>query len=226
MRKYSVIFFDLDNTLLDFYASEKNAIRTVLKMHGLPDGEHEAQIYSEINLSYWKAYERGEIQREDIFENRFKTFLERLGLEGDTAKISADYFVCLSNGHDLMEGAVEILEWLKNKGISVYATTNGITLTQYKRIRDAGIEDFFAGVFVSEEVGAQKPSRAYFDHVLRNIPDVKKENILIVGDSMSSDILGGINAGIDTCWLASEDAEGAYSPNYRISVLSELKAIV
>lgn len=226
MKKYTVVFFDLDNTLLDFYASEKNAIRTVLRMHGLPDGDRETQLYSEINLSYWKAYERGEIQREDIFENRFKTLLDRLGLEGDTKKIAADYFVCLSNGHDLMEGAVEILEWLKKKGIRVYATTNGISLTQYKRIRDAGIEELFDGVFISEEVGSQKPSKAYFDYVVRNIPNTPKENILIIGDSMSSDILGGINSGIDTCWLAPDSAEGAYTPNYRISALSELKKIL
>ena len=226
MRKYSVIFFDLDNTLLDFYASEKNAIRTVLGMHGLPNGEEEAKIYSDINLSYWKRYERGEIQREDIFENRFKTFLERMGLEGDTAKISEDYFHCLSAGHDLMDGAVHILEWLKNEGIRLYATTNGITLTQYKRVRDAGIEGYFDGIFVSEEVGAQKPSKAYFDHVLRNIPLVNKRNILIVGDSPSSDILGGINSGIDTCWFAHENAECNYKYNYRISALSQLKEIV
>lgn len=226
MRKYSVIFFDLDNTLLDFYASEKKAIRRVLGMHGLPNGEREAQIYSEINLSFWKRYERGEIKREDIFENRFYTFLERMGLKGDVSKISEDYFHCLSEGHDLMEGAADILKWLKSEGIRVYATTNGITLTQYKRIKDAGIEPYFDGVFVSEEVGAQKPSKQYFDFVLRNIPEVKKSEILIVGDSPSSDILGGINSGIDTCWFADEKAECEYQYKFRVSSLADLRQIV
>lgn len=226
MSKYSVIFFDLDNTLLDFNAAEKNAIKNVLKLHGLPNGDREAALYSEINLSYWKRYERGEIKREDIFENRFKTFLERLELEGDTQKISEDYFGFLANGHYLVEGAVDILEWMKERKIKIYATTNGITLTQYKRIDDAGIRKYFDGIFVSEEVGAQKPYKAYFDYVLNNIPRVNKSEILIVGDSPSSDILGGINSQIDTCWFAKEDAECEYEFNYRISLLSQLKEIV
>lgn len=226
MSKYSVIFFDLDNTLLDFNAAEKNAIKSVLKLHGLPHGDREAAFYSEINLSFWKRYERGEIAREDIFENRFKTFLNKLGLEGNTKKISEDYFGFLANSHYLVEGAVEVLECLKERNVKIYATTNGITLTQYKRIDDAGIRKYFDGIFVSEEVGAQKPSKAYFDYVLNNIPSVDKREILIVGDSPSSDILGGINSQIDTCWFAQEDAECEYGFNYRISSLLQLKEIV
>ena len=223
MNKYSVIFFDLDNTLLDFYKSEKTAIRTVLEMHSLPATDEVVKLYSEINRSYWEAFERGDIKREEIFEGRFKTLLEHLQLQGDTAAIANDYFECLAAGHDLMDGATEILAWLKAKGISIYATTNGIARTQYRRIKESGLEPFFDGVFISEEVGSQKPEREYFDYVMKNIPNVKRKEILVIGDSMSSDILGGINAGLDTCWLAPWEEQAKYPCNYRISNLYELK---
>ena len=133
MKKYSVIFFDLDNTLFDFYASEKNAVCEVLSMHNLPYDENTVRLYSEINRSYWEAFERGDIKREEIFEGRFKTLLQKIGKDGNTAEISKDYFGSLSKGHDLMEGAEEILVWLKNNGFKVYATTNGVAFTQYRR---------------------------------------------------------------------------------------------
>ncbi len=226
MGKYKSIFFDLDNTLLDFYASEKKAIKEVLAMHGLPSDDNTAKTYSKINKSYWEAFERGDIKREEIFEGRFNTLLEKLKLEGDAAKISKDYFFCLANGHDLMEGAIEILEYLKQKGYLIYATTNGVATTQFKRIRQAGIEQYFDDVFISEHVGSQKPERRYFEYVLEHIPPTNKEEILIIGDSQSSDILGGLNIGIDTCWFAKEDAKGEYTPNFRVSRLLELKNIL
>lgn len=224
--KYKAIFFDLDGTLLDFNASERTAIKRVLKLHNLPCDEASAQLYSQINKSFWEAFERGEIKREEIFEGRFKVLLQKLGLNGDTAKIADDYFYCLSEGHDLMDGAVDILGLLKAKGYRLYATTNGVTRTQIRRIKDAGIEAYFEGVFISEQIGFQKPQREYFDYILSQIPSIKREETLIIGDSQSSDILGGINAGIDTCWFAPEDKEGEYTPNYKISSLYEIENIL
>ena len=157
---------------------------------------------------------------------KLKTLLEKLECCGNAEAISVDYFHELANGHDLVDGAVDILEWLKQKGILLYATTNGVTLTQYRRIEDAGINHYFGGVFVSEELGAQKPSRAYFNSVISAIPKVDKKEILVVGDSQTSDILGGINVGLDTCWFNPKGVEGKYNPTYTIKALDELKKII
>ena len=182
------LFLDLDNTLLDFNAAEAHAVRKVLKSHGLPHDDAAVALYSDINRSYWERFERGEIPREAIFEGRFKTLFEKLGVTGDTAKISKDYCFNLSEGYFKVEGADEILTYLKKRGYKLYAATNGISLTQHKRIRGSGLFKYFDGVFVSEDTGHQKPEKEYYGYIIEKIPEKDKANILILGDSQSSDI--------------------------------------
>ncbi|MCQ2449463.1 MAG: YjjG family noncanonical pyrimidine nucleotidase [Clostridia bacterium] len=225
MKKYLAVFADLDNTILDFDRSEQTAIRQVLKQNGLPHDVETATIYSEINKQYWEAYERGDIPREAIFLGRFRTLVEKMNFDIAPQKLSDDYFYALSAGHDVVYGAVEFLEWLHKNGIAVYATTNGVARTQYRRLRDADLERHFDGVYVSETVGAQKPSVEYFDYILAEIP-FNKENILLIGDSPSSDILGGINAGIDTCWYNPKQAETTFSPTFTVKNFEEIKRIL
>ena len=226
MKIYTSIFFDLDNTLLDFYKAENRAIKKVLSKHGLPATEEIATVYSNINKNYWERFEKGEIEKSEIFEGRFKTLLKVIGREGDTNAIQKDYFVSLSEGYDKVDGAIEILEYLKNKGYKIYATTNGVALTQFKRIKNSGLEPYFDKVFVSEDTGHQKPEKEYFDYVIKNIPEKDKTKILIIGDSQSSDILGGVNSGIDTCWFNINSSDPKYKSQYEISALSELKGIL
>lgn len=226
MKRYTTLYFDLDNTLLDFYKSEYHAIKALLKMHNLPDGDAQAKLYSDINLSYWERFERGEIKKDDIFEGRFITLIEKLGVKADTAQMAKDYFALLASGHDVMQGAEDILTWVKEKGYTVCATTNGIAFTQYKRIEESGLKEYFDYVFVSENAGHQKPEKQYFDYVLENSPEKDRSRILIIGDSQSSDILGGINSGIDTCWFNPHGAVGKYSSTYEITALDELKGIL
>ena len=224
--KYTSLFLDLDNTLLDFNKAEQVAVRKVLNDYNLPSGDNDVKLYHEINKSYWERFERGEIPKNEIFEGRFKTFLEHYGLDSDTASISKDYCKNLSEGYFTVDGAIEILGYLKNKGYKLYATTNGLSLTQFKRIKNSGLEPFFDDVFVSEVVGYQKPEKEYFDYVVNHIPEKDKAKILIVGDSMSSDILGGINSGIDTCWFNPEGIEPKFSTKFQISTLFGLKSIL
>ncbi len=226
MKKYTTIFFDLDNTLLDFFRSEKTAIKQVLKLHGLPFDDETAQIYSKINKSFWERFERGEIKKEEIFAGRFNVLLETLGVSGDPVKISEDYFVFLSEGHDIINGAEDVLRTVKERGYRVYATTNGVALTQYKRIEKSGLEKYFDGVFVSETVGSQKPERAYFDYVVEHTPEKDRNKILVIGDSQSSDILGGINSGLDTCWYCTTHEEPKYKSTYTIRSLEEIYYIL
>lgn len=224
--KYGTLFFDLDNTLLDFNRSEYNAIRRVLEMNGLPATDETAALYSDINRKFWEAFERGEIPREAIFAGRFRELIDTLGLDTDAERLSEDYFEILAAGHDVIPGAYELLEWINGRGIKVYATTNGIAKTQHRRIKDSGLEKMFSGVFISEEIGAQKPAREYFEYVLAHIAPVRKENVLVIGDSQSSDILGGINCGLDTCWYNPQQINGKYKPTYEIKALGELKDIL
>lgn len=226
MKKYTTLYLDLDNTILDFNKAEYRAIKELLKLYTLPDGDDTAYLYSKINQGYWEMFERGEIQKNDIFAGRFKTLLERLGAERDAEKMAGDYFGLLSAGHDVMEGAEDILKHIKASGYTVCITTNGVSRTQYRRIDESGLKDYFDHVFVSEDAGHQKPEKEYFEYAAAHSPEKDFSRVLIVGDSQSSDILGGINSGIDTCWFNPTKVEGKYKPTYEIDRLDGLKNIL
>ena len=226
MKNYTTIYFDLDNTLLDFNKTEYKAIIKLLNKHSLPATDEVAHSYSKINQSFWEAFERGDIKKEEIFEGRFKKLLEYLNEQRDTAIMAEDYFEFLAEGHDVVDGAFEILWYLKERGYKLCATTNGVAKTQYKRIKESGLEKYFDGIFVSENAGHQKPEREYFDYVLENSEEKNRDNILIIGDSQSSDILGGINSGIDTCFYNPKHKKAEYPSAFEISSLLELKEIL
>lgn len=226
MNKYTCIFFDIDNTLLDFNLAEKTAIKCVLAKHSLPDDDATAKLYSDINQTYWERFERCEIKKEEIFEGRFKTLINVLNATADSAQMSQDYFESLRNYAFKIEGADDILTYLKSKGYKLYATTNGYALTQYKRIKASGLEAYFDDIFVSEKIGHQKPSKEYFDQVIEAIEEKNRDKMLVIGDSLSSDILGGINSGIDTCWYNPKGNSSDYNINYTVSSLKELKEIL
>lgn len=223
---YTSLFLDIDNTILDFYKAEAEAVRKVMIKHGIPHSDKDVKIYSNINQTYWERFEKGEIPKSDIFEGRFKTLLEYYGIDGDSAAISEDYKNNLSEGYFKMEGAIEILEYLRSKGYKLYATTNGLSSTQFKRIKNSGVEPYFDKIFVSEEAGHQKPEKEYFDYVIANIPEKDKSKMLVVGDSPSSDILGAINSGLDACWFNPEHKAPKYETKYEVHTLYELKNIL
>jgi len=224
--KYTTLLLDLDNTLLDFNKAEYHAIKAVLKKYSLPFSDDIASLYSEINLKYWKRFEKGEIEKKDIFENRFIELFSVLGESRDEKAFSKDYFAFLSEGYYTVDGAEDLLKYLKDKGYYLVAATNGVSLTQHKRIRLSGLEKYFYKVFVSEDTGHQKPEKEYYDYIINNIPEKDKQRLLIVGDSQSSDILGGINSMIDTCWYNPKDQKPTYKSTYVITDLSELKNIL
>ncbi len=223
---YTSLFLDVDNTLLDFTKAEAVAVRQVLQSYSLPSDDSAVKTYSKINQQYWERFERGEIPKSDIFEGRFKTLLSVFGEERDTACLSRDYCANLSEGYFKVEYAEEILDYLKSKGYKLYATTNGLSSTQFKRIKNSGIEPYFDRIFVSEEMGHQKPEKEYFDYVIENIPEEDKAKMLIVGDSQSSDILAGLNSDIDTCWYNPNGSRPKYSSKFVISSLLELKNLL
>ena len=224
--KYSTLFLDLDNTLLDFNKAEEVAVKRVLGEFSLPCDDTAVKIYSEINRSYWERFERGEIPKSDIFEGRFITFTKHYEVVANTAEISKKYCEYLSEGYFTVDGTFEILDYLKEKGYKLYATTNGFSFTQHRRVKESGLLPYFDAVFVSEDINHQKPEKEYFDCVIEKISEKNREKMLIIGDSQSSDILGGINSSIDTCWFNPKKASPKYDSKYEIHTLEELKNLL
>lgn len=222
MKKYTTLYFDLDNTLLDFSAAENMAIRKLFSLHNLPISDDRIAKYSTINHSWWERFEKGEIEKSEIYSGRFNEYLEYYNLAGNPKQMAEDYFDFLSQGYELINGADKALEYIKSKGYTICITTNGMSKTQYRRIDKCSIKQYFDYIFVSEDAGHQKPEIEYFDYVMANTPEKDKSKILVIGDSMSSDILGGINFGVDTCWLNPNGLTEKYKTTYNITNIMQI----
>ncbi len=218
------ILFDLDNTLFDFYASEKKALTKTLTFFGITPDEKMLRRYSEINLEHWKRLERGELTRAEVKTGRYRQLFNEYNVAVSPEKTTAYYEQKLSEEGDLMEGALELLECLHNK-YRLYVVSNGTLICQQGRMKNTGITDFFENHFISQQIGFEKPQKEFFDYCFLNIPDFKKEETIIVGDSISADIIGGKNAGIKTVWFNPSD-EKSDLPDYEIYALSELKILL
>lgn len=223
MPFYNTVLFDADNTLFDFCAAERAALTSTLLLCGISPTEEHVTVYSRINGDMWKRLERGEITKEVLRELRFAEFRSAFGICTDTKKMAELYVEQLSKCHDLIPGAVRVVEEL-SRHFSLYIVTNGIKTVQKRRFAASALQPFFKDVFISDELGFEKPHRGYFDEVARRIENFSAEKTLIVGDSLSSDIKGGIEAGIDTCWF---DPKGSPCPDepkptYCIAALEDL----
>ena len=161
MKKYTTILFDADDTLLDFGKDETQALIAILEKYGIETSKENIRTYKEINVSLWKALERGEIDKPTLKQIRFRLFFEKIGFETteDPFKINEEYLSKLSNGGNLIKGAKELVESLKKQGYDLYIVTNGIANTQRKRLTKSGILPCFTDVFVSETIGYQKPRK-------------------------------------------------------------------
>ena len=223
--KYTTLLFDSDDTLLDFARSEKEALKIVMCENGLPFSAEIHACYSRANKSFWEAYERGEIEKSEIYVGRFRKFLSDSGIDADPAFIARNYEANLAKQFFMIDGAADLIKKLKEK-YRIYIVTNGNEQIQKSRLNGSGLINLVDGVFVSEAVGVPKPEKRYFDYVFENIPEKDKSKILIIGDSQSSDILGGINAGIDTCWYNPFGKTGKYTPTYEVKSLNEIEKML
>lgn len=221
---FQTIFFDLDDTLLDFGAAETVAISKTFRDIGLDPTPALIARYKELNEAQWEAFERGELSREAVLLRRFSLLFAELRLPIEAAPTEDRYRAYLGQGHYFVDGAVEILEYLAPK-YDLYLASNGVAATQYSRLESAGISHFFREIFISETTGHHKPERAYFDYCFSHIPHADRARTLMIGDSLSSDIRGGINAGIRTCWFNphQKPATPSLRPDYEIQALSDLR---
>ena len=226
MKNYKTILIDLDDTLLDFQKSEDVAIRTTIKTLGVEPTDEVVATYKQINLKYWKMFERGEIEREALLVARFKEFCGLLNITNkDFSLLNETYFHYLSSTPFEIEGADEFLQKLSEK-YNIYVITNGVKRVQTKRLSLVNITKYFKKIFISEEIGYQKPSIEYFDYVLNDLNLTNKDEILVIGDSLSSDIQGGINAGIDTMWYNPKGLRSDLKYTYQISNYDDFFKII
>ncbi len=221
------LLLDLDDTILDFHMSESVAIRKTLQKAGIDPTEENTALYSTINKRCWEQLEKGEITRDQLKVLRFARLFEALGVEGDAAAIAGDYARQLGIGHYFLPGAEEAVAFL-SKRYRLFLASNGIASVQHGRLTSADLYRYFEKVFISEEVGANKPAKEFFDNSFTQIPDFDPKKAMIVGDSLTSDILGGINAGIATCWVNPKhrSARPDIQPDYEIEALHQLPALL
>lgn len=222
------VLWDIDGTLMNFKKSESAALKKALGDAGYCVSDEEVSLYSEINASCWRRYEKGELDYNGIFTCRFKEFFEKINRTFNAEAINDVYRKCLGEIYFLEEGATDVMEKIRALGIRQYIVTNGYAETQMKKATSSGLLDIADGIFISGIIGSPKPEKRFFDVCFEEIGNVNKEKTVIIGDSLTSDIKGGINAGILTCLYDPEQAAeiADVKPDYQITSLYEALEIV
>lgn len=222
---YKYLLFDADNTLLDFDESERQALREALEKCPLGFTDHVCSRYHAINAAEWKRLEKGQTTRERLRVERFEKLFFEFGFDGrEFGEKTADiYMERLCTKAYMIDGALDVLKALSNK-YDCYIITNGTASVQRHRLAKTGICDLVKHVFISEDIGHSKPDKAFFDKVFKYINDSDKSAYLVIGDSLTSDIQGAVNAGVDSVWLS--DGSESNLPTYRINSIEKLFKIL
>lgn len=228
MARYQNLLFDLDDTLLDYGAAEDHSLRTLFEEYDLQLTPEVKRTFQDYNVKMWQRYERGELDWQamqvHLFGDYFKVYHQ---LKVDGRQVIEHYLDLLAGNHQLVPGTRTIMPYLKKQGYSIYAVTNGQARVQRARMKDAHLRQYFDGVFISEIVGAQKPSKEMFDIVLDEIGG-SPANTVMIGDSLSSDIQGGVNAHLDTGWYNPYGKRNTtrLKPTFEFHALRELQSIL
>ena len=210
---FKAVLIDIDNTLLDFRASSYDALVECFGAYGVRFTEQDMRRYEVYNDALWCAFERGEVTKAYLRTARFRDLFNEIGFkkEVDVTRVADCYLSYLGEGAFLLDGALPLCQRLKEEGYSVHIITNGIAATQKSRLAKSGLDKVIDKVFVSEEIGAQKPFPAFFEYVFENIDEKDKAKLLVVGDSYSSDIKGACGVGLDCVWLNRAKEENTLS---------------
>lgn len=224
---YPYLLFDADNTLFDFDQAERNAHLLLCRAHGLAFSEEGYQLYHKCNADLWRDFDRGLCTKEYLLVERFRRYLAITGERANPEALNRDHLRALGEGAMLLPGAEELCRVL-SRDHRLYLLTNAVASVQKTRFANSAIAPYFQGAFISEEVGVGKPDPAYFEYVFRAVPGLARDNALVIGDSLTSDIQGANNAGLPCCWF---NPKGQPRPqglriDYEIRALEELYAIV
>jgi 2-haloacid dehalogenase len=223
--KYNWLLFDADDTLFDFPTAEANALRWTLEQAGLPVKPAYFGLYAQYNQQVWGEFERGEVSALELRVKRFRLFFQQIGAAIDPEIISPLYLRNLARGTDLLPGAEEVIRALLGR-FHLALVTNGLKDVQRPRLERSVLRDCFEKVFISEEMGAAKPAPAYFDAVFREIGQPPRNTVLLIGDSLTSDMRGGVDYGLDTCWYNPAGKTTELPVTYQISKLTEMLKIL
>ncbi len=220
------LFLDLDDTILDFHKAERLAISKTIRDFGVEPTEEILARYHVINKWHWEQLELGTYTRDQVLVKRFQVLFDELGHSVDAPVCAKAYERNLSIGHYFLPGAEEAVKRLHQK-YRLFLASNGTAIVQHGRMTSAGLYPYFEKVFVSQDIGYNKPSREYFAGCFAQIPGFDVSKAMIVGDSLTSDIRGGINAGLKTVWVNPGHADcGDIRPDYQIEALSQLEDLL
>ncbi|MGM0214041.1 YjjG family noncanonical pyrimidine nucleotidase [Enterococcus sp. AZ109] len=223
---YNTLLFDIDDTLLDFQDAEEQALNKLFTEMGVPLDEEVKDAYKEMNRSFWREHEQGRLSRQDLLNKRFSIFFADFGKTVDGPATEERYRYYLNQGHTLIKDGLEVVQRL-SQSKDLYVVTNGVAATQHQRLEQSGLAPYFKKFFISEEMGVHKPMKEYFDIVFAEIPSINKEETVIIGDSLTSDIKGGQVAGIDTVWMNPHNKPAdIIQPTYQIKQLTDLYKIL
>ena len=221
---YKFLLFDLDHTLLDFDAAEDVALTQLLKEEGVEEIQVYKDYYVPMNKALWKNLEQKKISKQELVNTRFSRLFAHFGVEKDGAYLAEHYQFFLSKQGQIFPGVEDLLKNLIHQGYELYAATNGITFIQTGRLEQSGIATFFKEIFISEQLHTQKPDAAFYEKIGARIPNFDKNQTLMIGDSLSADIQGGNNSGIDTIWYNPHHLENKTQaqPTYEVDSYQDL----
>lgn len=208
MQKITTILWDIDDTLLDFQEAEKNAIISCFNKYNLGNVTEEMlQLYSQINKKYWQKLELGQLTKSQVLLERFEEFFLLENIPTHIASdFNDDYQIALGQNPVFKDNSYKLVMDLKRKGYKQYVITNGTKVAQYNKLKNSKLIDVMDGIFISDEIGFQKPNPKFFEHIFKILDSLKKDECIVVGDSLTSDIKGANNFDIKSCW---------YNPNHK-----------
>ncbi|MBR6665094.1 MAG: YjjG family noncanonical pyrimidine nucleotidase [Lachnospiraceae bacterium] len=227
-QRFTTILWDVDNTLLDFDYSMRNSLKQCFQTVGITDSEAMIDRYAEINDIYWKRLERGEVTRAQLLVGRFQDLLTEFHLEHiDYLKFKEEFQENLGTIYSYLDDSLTICKSLQTK-YKQYVVTNGVAKTQHSKLGLSGFKDVMKDLYISDEIGFNKPDKGFFEYCLAHIEEKDKDKILIVGDSLTSDIKGGNSVGIKTCWYnpKNKPLENGYQVDYVIRDLCEIYEVL
>ncbi len=223
---YDIILMDLDNTILDFDAAEREGFLKIIENAGLRYSDDLLEDYKRVNSALWYELEQGIVTKEVVLNTRFEKFFQLYGITTDGIRWEKEYRSYLDNSSGLVPFAKDTLIGLKRMGKKIYSASNGVYETQLKRLSNAGIIQFFDGHFISDKIGYEKPSPSFFNFCLKHVGNYPKKTILMVGDSPTSDILGATHSEIDSCFYQHNKQVTCLDATYTIDTMSKLLDIV
>ncbi len=224
ITKPSWLLVDLDNTVLDFDQGAAQSLDDALEAFGISATPEHQALYKEINLRCWAAFERGEMDASTLRARRFQLFVRQAKLAVDPIALNRLYLSKLSQQVHEIEGARDFLHWAQSR-FGLLLATNGFSQVQRPRIQEAALDKYFSHIVISEEIGSMKPDRAFFDHAFARMEQPPREEVMIIGDSLSSDMAGGADYGISTCWFnpTQRNNDGQVRPDWSVTSMHQLR---